>query len=66
MDRGSKRRGGGVTLSFLTKTGVVRKEPPKTPADAADVAYARRVVDDPDTEWVDWDDIKRELTDPGD
>ena len=60
---------GGCPISrlqgFLTKTGVARKEPPKTPADAADIAYAQRVVDDPDTEWVDWGDIKRELADPG-
>ena len=66
MERGSKRKGSGVTQGFLTKTGVARKEPTKTPADAADIAYAQRVVDDPDTEWVDWGDIKRELADPGD
>lgn len=27
----------------------------------ADVAYARRVLDDPETEWIDWNQAKREL-----
>lgn len=48
-------------LGFQTKRDRARKEAPDAEADAADVAYARHVLDDPDTEWVDWDDDKREL-----
>ena len=69
MQRGSRRKRGGAKsksrqLGRPSLRHLGHKEPPKTPEDAADVAYARRVVDDPDTEWVDWDDLKRELAGP--
>lgn len=43
-----------------------RKDPHNAEADAADLACAKRVLDSPDTEWVDWEDVKRELADKGD
>ena len=39
---------------------------PDADADAADVAYARRVLDDPETQWIDWDDAKRKLANEDD
>ena len=61
MKRESKGKAVPRMLGFLTKRNRARKEARNAEADAADVAYARRVLDDPDTEWVDWDDVKREL-----
>ena len=61
MERESKGKAAPGMLGFLTKRNRARKEARNAEADAADVAYARRVLDDPDTEWVDWDDVKREL-----
>ena len=48
-------------LGFLGKRDRARKEARDAEAEMANVAYARRVLDDPDTKWVDWDDVKREL-----
>ncbi len=66
MERNSKGKAAPRTLGFLTKRDRAREEPRDAKADAAAVAYARRVLNDPDTEWVDWDDVKRELADKSD
>ena len=43
-----------------------RFEQPSAQVDADDVAFAMRVLNDPATEWIDWDDAKRELAGKGD
>ncbi len=61
METESKGKLGSGTLGFLTKHDQAGKESRNAEVDAADVACAKRVLDDPGTEWVDWDDAKREL-----
>ena len=66
MARDSKRQSAPATLGFLTKGRQTPNEDRHSQADANDVAYAKHVLDDPETEWMDWDDAKRELADKGD
>lgn len=66
MERESKGKLGPGTLGFLTKRDQPAKKSRDAEVDAADVAYAKRVLNDPDTEWVDWDDVKRDLADKDD
>ena len=51
---------------FVMKQDRARGGARDVEADAADIAYARHVLDDPDTEWIDWNDVKRELAAKGD
>lgn len=66
MERDRKHKDKPAMLGFLTKRDRASKQQPDAATDAADLAYAKRVLDDPETEWVDWNDVKRELADQGD
>jgi len=56
--------GTATTLAEVTKRD--RARPGESEADGADVAYAKRVLQEPHTEWVSGDDVKRELANSGD
>lgn len=63
--RESKAKPGSGALGFPTKRDQAAEKSRDAKADATDAAYAKRILNDPDTEWVDWDDVKRELASQG-
>ena len=64
MDQDSKGNAPTGMLGFLTKRDRVATRCGKRTRRT--VAYGRRVRDDPDTGWVDWDEVMRELADKDD
>ena len=66
LEKESKAKLGSGALGFLTKRDQADQEARNAEVDAAEAAYTKRVLDDPDTEWVDWDDVKRDLADKHD
>ena len=66
MERNRKHKDKPAMPGFFKNRDRASKQRPDAVMDAADAAYAKRVLDDPDTEWVDWNDVKRELADQGD
>ena len=59
--KGIERQAGVGGVEILTKRDQAGEEAGNAEVDTADVTCAKRVLDDPGTEWVDWDDAKREL-----
>lgn len=66
MERDREHKDKPAMPGFLTKQDRVSRQRPDAVPDAVDLAYAKRVLDDPDTEWIDWEDVKRELAGQGD